>query len=170
MYPRKIKSLIFVFYKISLQASYRAETLTSDKSRVPHLLAMFFFTSHATSPPSLIYMGKDKHENEELIKYGWPEDLWFHVSKHSSAHVYLRCQKGEAIDEVPDEIIAECAQLREAYDELREASARLQEEFVQRGRLLQPVGAGIIATGEEMQQTPIGDSSCSPKPSELLRM
>jgi hypothetical protein len=24
----------------------------------------------------LIYMGKDKFENEILIKYGWPEDVW----------------------------------------------------------------------------------------------
>jgi len=24
-----------------------------------------------------IYMGRDKIENEELIKYGLPEDIWF---------------------------------------------------------------------------------------------
>lgn len=34
-----------------------------------------------------IYMGKDKYENEELIKYGHPEDVWFHVDDLSSAHV-----------------------------------------------------------------------------------
>lgn len=28
--------------------------------------------------------------DEELIKWGWPEDVWFHVDKFSSAHVYLR--------------------------------------------------------------------------------
>jgi predicted ribosome quality control (RQC) complex YloA/Tae2 family protein len=38
----------------------------------------------------MIYMGKDKHENELLIQYGWPEDVWFHVDSLSSAHVYLR--------------------------------------------------------------------------------
>jgi hypothetical protein len=37
-----------------------------------------------------IYMGKDKYENEELIRWGWPEDIWFHVDDLSSAHVYLR--------------------------------------------------------------------------------
>ena len=30
--------------------------------------------------------------DEDLIKWGWPEDVWFHVDKHSSAHVYLRLQ------------------------------------------------------------------------------
>ena len=48
---------------------------------------MFFFTA---SDGSLLYMGKDKHENEGLIKHGWPEDVWFHVDNLSSAHVYLR--------------------------------------------------------------------------------
>lgn len=28
--------------------------------------------------------------DEDLIKWGWPEDVWFHVDKYSSAHVYLR--------------------------------------------------------------------------------
>jgi len=28
--------------------------------------------------------------DEELLKWGWPEDVWFHVDKVSSAHVYLR--------------------------------------------------------------------------------
>lgn len=31
-----------------------------------------------------------KHLDEDLIKWGWPEDVWFHVDKYSSAHVYLR--------------------------------------------------------------------------------
>lgn len=48
---------------------------------------VYFFRS---STGTLIYMGKDKYENEELIKYGWPEDVWFHVDDLSSAHVYLR--------------------------------------------------------------------------------
>ena len=25
---------------------------------------------------NLIYVGKDKHENEDLIKYGLPQDIW----------------------------------------------------------------------------------------------
>jgi hypothetical protein len=36
------------------------------------------------------YVGRDKHENEFLIKYGWPSDIWFHVEGISSAHVYFR--------------------------------------------------------------------------------
>jgi predicted ribosome quality control (RQC) complex YloA/Tae2 family protein len=51
---------------------------------------VFYFTSHVVSPAFQLFMGEDKHENEELIKWDWPEDVWFHVDKMSSAHVYLR--------------------------------------------------------------------------------
>lgn len=37
-----------------------------------------------------IYMGKDKHENDPLIKKSHPKNLWFHVDKHSSAHLYIQ--------------------------------------------------------------------------------
>ena len=42
---------------------------------------VFFFVSTAVEPPVALFMGLDKHENEELIKWGWPEDVWFHVDK-----------------------------------------------------------------------------------------
>ncbi|XP_039604408.1 coiled-coil domain-containing protein 25 isoform X1 [Polypterus senegalus] len=72
---------------------------------------VFYFTSNVVAPPYTIYMGKDKYENEDLIKYGWPEDIWFHVDKLSSAHVYLRLHKGQTIDDIPKEVLIDCAQL-----------------------------------------------------------
>eukprot|EP00736_Rhodelphis_marinus_P011455 Rmarinus@m.20156 len=74
---------------------------------------VFYFT-----PPDArytIYMGKDKYENEDLIKYGWPNDLWFHVDGLSSAHVYLRlADVDQSFDDIPDDIIENCAQLVKA--------------------------------------------------------
>eukprot|EP00977_Amphora_coffeiformis_P017683 scaffold5865_cov186-Amphora_coffeaeformis.AAC.10 len=62
--------------------------------------------SHVTlrTEDIVCYVGRDKHENEgacvgrwhvgsrlaNLIKYGWPGDVWFHVDGYSSAHVYFR--------------------------------------------------------------------------------
>ena len=60
---------------------------------------VFYF--ECSDPQYTIYMGRDKHENEHLIANGWPEDVWFHVDKHSSAHVYLRLPKHMTIDEIP---------------------------------------------------------------------
>jgi len=51
---------------------------------------MVFYYTCAEDPRYVIYMGKDKFENEILLEHGFPEDLWFHVDKLSSAHVYLR--------------------------------------------------------------------------------
>jgi len=61
-------------------------------------------------------MGRDKFENEELIKYGWPEDVWFHADKLSSAHVYLRFPKDTPVDldKIPESVLNECLQLTKA--------------------------------------------------------
>lgn len=72
---------------------------------------VFFFK---TSEGYTIYMGKDKYENEDLIKYGLPEDLWFHVDDMSSAHVYLRLKKNERLEDVPPAVIEQCSQLVKA--------------------------------------------------------
>ena len=58
-------------------------------------------------------MGKDKFENESLIEYGLPLDIWFHVDALSSAHVYLRLPEDSEynIDNIPKEVLEECMQL-----------------------------------------------------------
>ena len=52
--------------------------------------------------------------DEELIRWGWPEDVWFHVDKESSAHVYLRLRPNETLDDIPSSVIDDCAQLVKA--------------------------------------------------------
>ncbi|KAF9781791.1 cytoplasmic protein [Thelephora terrestris] len=68
----------------------------------------------AHDPAVVIYAGKDKHENEDLIKFAWPQDVWFHVDKLSSAHVYLRMPDGMAWDGIPEPLLVDCAQLVKA--------------------------------------------------------
>jgi predicted ribosome quality control (RQC) complex YloA/Tae2 family protein len=70
---------------------------------------VFYFTSKV-EPTAMIYMGRDKHENEFLIKYAQHHDIWFHVHNLSSAHVYLRTKVPvEKYKELSEELIAECA-------------------------------------------------------------
>ena len=59
-------------------------------------------------------MGADKYENEDLIRYGLPEDWWFHVDDLSSAHVYLRLRKNQSMDDVSTQTLLECASLVKA--------------------------------------------------------
>lgn len=90
-------------------------------------------TAIAIDPPVTLYMGKDKVEStslypasslklticcwskdEDLIKYAWPQDIWFHVDKLSSAHVYLRMPDGMTWDTIPEALLTDCAQLVKA--------------------------------------------------------
>lgn len=53
--------------------------------------------------------------DEELIKYAWPQDVWFHVDKLSSAHVYLRLPASiPSWDQIPQALLSDCAQLVKA--------------------------------------------------------
>lgn len=51
--------LIIIWSQISANAAF--------------IVMVFYFT---TSEGYMIYMGADKFENEDLIRYGIPEDLW----------------------------------------------------------------------------------------------
>jgi hypothetical protein len=64
----------------------------------------------------LLFIGilQDKFENESLIKYGLPEDVWFHVDDLSSAHVYLRMKPGMTLDNISDDLLLDCASLVKA--------------------------------------------------------
>ncbi|TPX42486.1 hypothetical protein SeMB42_g01462 [Synchytrium endobioticum] len=75
---------------------------------------VLYFTSDVVTPAAQIYVGKDKFENEELIKYGFEEDVWFHVDKLSSAHVYLRQAKGASWEDIPEALLQDLAQLTKA--------------------------------------------------------
>ncbi|KAJ6455443.1 cytoplasmic protein [Mycena sanguinolenta] len=77
---------------------------------------VLFFTSAAVNPSITLYMGRDKVENEDLIKYAYPGDVWFHVDKLSSAHVYLRLPEDGSMtwDAIPEALLTDCAQLVKA--------------------------------------------------------
>ncbi|KAM7459392.1 hypothetical protein LguiA_036386 [Lonicera macranthoides] len=75
---------------------------------------VFYFKARPELGDYTIFMGLDKFENEELIKYGFPEDIWFHVDKMSSAHVYVRLHKGQTIDGISEGLLEDCAQLVKA--------------------------------------------------------
>lgn len=62
----------------------------------------FFYTTVDYS--FIVYCGRDKHETEELIKYGWDEDVWFHVDKLSSAHVYQSLKDDMTLDDIPEQV------------------------------------------------------------------
>jgi hypothetical protein len=104
---------------------------------LPAFLKMvYYFTSNTVTPSAFIYVGKDKVESlflsnmidprtlpdrtltksidEELIKHGWEEDVWFHVDNLSSAHIYVRLPEGESWEKISEPLLTDCAQLTKA--------------------------------------------------------
>lgn len=75
---------------------------------------VFWFSSIEAEPRESIYMGRDKFENEELIKHGFEEDVWFHADKLSSAHVYLRLPIGSDWKNIKEPLLNDLAQLTKA--------------------------------------------------------
>ncbi|KAJ1521608.1 hypothetical protein ONE63_003257 [Megalurothrips usitatus] len=75
---------------------------------------VIYFKSDVENPPVTLFMGNDKYENEDLIKWGWPEDVWFHVDNLSSAHVYLRLAPGQTLQDISPAIIEDAGQLVKA--------------------------------------------------------
>ena len=72
---------------------------------------VLFFTPRGRN---LLYVGRDKFENEELIAHGLNCDVWFHVDAMSSAHVYLRLGRGQTIADISKEELEDAAQLTKA--------------------------------------------------------
>ncbi|CAN6353335.1 unnamed protein product [Urochloa humidicola] len=67
---------------------------------------VFYFKARPEAGDYTIFMGLDKYENEDLIK--------FHVDKMSSAHVYVRLNKGQTMDDMSEGLLEDCAQLVKA--------------------------------------------------------
>ncbi|KAE8549759.1 hypothetical protein EYB25_008283 [Talaromyces marneffei] len=59
---------------------------------------VYYFVSNVVSPAATIYVGKDKFENEELIKHGLESDVWVR----------------ETWENIPKEVLEDCAQLTKA--------------------------------------------------------
>lgn len=77
---------------------------------------VYFYQSEPLegSRPYQIATGKDKFENDLLIKYGYRDlnYVWFHADKYSSGHVYLKLYADEkSLDDVPAEVVNDCLQL-----------------------------------------------------------
>ncbi|EER33943.1 hypothetical protein CTRG_02761 [Candida tropicalis MYA-3404] len=68
-----------------------------------------------------IYMGRDKIENDPLIKHSHPKNIWFHVDKLSSAHIYLQLTKEQIKSfksfekfSIEEDLLTQMAQLTKA--------------------------------------------------------
>jgi len=79
----------------------------------------FALGSDEENEEAVIYMGKDKFENEHLLKHSHPKNIWFHVDNYSSAHLYLQLSNEDQLLtfdtlKIDDSILKQLAQLTKA--------------------------------------------------------
>lgn len=79
----------------------------------------FAIDSDDKGEETIIYMGKDKFENEHLLKHSHPKNIWFHVDNHSSAHLYLQLSNEDQLVtfdslKIHESILKQIAQLTKA--------------------------------------------------------
>ncbi|SCU96870.1 LAME_0F17722g1_1 [Lachancea meyersii CBS 8951] len=79
---------------------------------------VYFYKSESDTGRSYtVVLGKDKFENDMLIKHGYKElnYVWFHADKYSSGHVYLKLKDDEKdLADVPRDVVSDCLQLCKA--------------------------------------------------------
>ncbi|GAB4837267.1 hypothetical protein Ancab_002169 [Ancistrocladus abbreviatus] len=79
---------------------------------------VFYFKARPDASGYIIFMGLDKYENEELIKYGLPEDIWFPPVAVGS--MWTKCLR--TVDDVSEGLLEDCAQSVKSVPNSKDAS------------------------------------------------
>lgn len=59
-----------------------------------------------------VYIGKNNIQNDYIsLKFSKPNDIWFHTQKIHGSHVLLRNSENLAIDDIPENVLFNCARL-----------------------------------------------------------
>jgi predicted ribosome quality control (RQC) complex YloA/Tae2 family protein len=58
-----------------------------------------------------ILIGRNKYENEQIIKSSYSNDIWFHLNDYSSCHIIL--QSGD--DNIPKKYLTDIAKMFSLY-------------------------------------------------------
>jgi hypothetical protein len=83
-FESKTDLFLFIYFFLFF-CFFQPKTPSAAPRAGTHRLMVFNFTAFDDDGVEYrLYMGRDKVENEELIRWAWPEDHWFHVSNMRS--------------------------------------------------------------------------------------
>lgn len=107
------------------------------------------FARYRSSDGWTLLAGRNRVENDLLVKEGKPWDLWLHARGGSGAHVLVVKPGKEA--RVPERTLAEAAGLAAALSSLS-GNASVEVSYTELGRVSKPKGAGhgkVVYSGEK---------------------
>ncbi len=111
-----------------------------------------------------IWVGRNRVENDRLVREARPWDLWLHARGGAGAHVLVRKPGREA--RVPDRTVREAAGLAASYSS-RSGDARVDVMVLEAGRLRRPRGGGpgrVLVAGEHTVRVRPGEGNPRPAP------
>lgn len=114
------------------------------------------FRRYRSSDGWTILVGRNRQENDELLREAKPWDLWFHARGGSGAHVLLKMPGREA--KVPDRTLAEAAGLAASHSALS-GEKYVEVAYLPAARVNKPKGAGpgqVLIQGEKTLRTAPG--------------
>lgn len=106
------------------------------------------FARYRSSDGWAILAGRNRVENDLLVKEGRPWDLWLHARGGTGAHVLVVKPGKEA--KVPDRTLVEAAGLAAFFSSLS-GNASVEVSYVELARVRKPKGAGhgkVVFSGE----------------------
>ncbi len=111
-----------------------------------------------------IWVGRNRVENDRLVREARPWDLWLHARGGAGAHVLVRKPGREA--RVPDRTVREAAGLAATHSS-RSGDARVDVMVLEAGRLRGPRGGGpgrVLVAGERTVRVRPGEGNPRPAP------
>jgi predicted ribosome quality control (RQC) complex YloA/Tae2 family protein len=110
-----------------------------------------------------IWVGRNRVENDRLLREARPWDLWLHARDASGAHVLVRKPGKEA--QVPERTLLEAAGLAARFSGLA-GEAAVDVMALDAGRVRRPKGAGpgrVLVAGERTVRVPPGAGRPQPR-------
>lgn len=80
-----------------------------------------------------IYVGRNNLQNDRLLRFASPDDIWLHTQKYHSAHVVIAIQGGQ----VRDELILYAAEICAYYSDGRDGD-KIPVDYCRRKRVKKP--------------------------------
>jgi len=77
----------------------------------------------------IIYIGKNKYNNFELINISEPTDIWFHAHEGASCHVILKNE--DVIRNIPHTVIKRCALLCKIHSKFKYNSCSIMYTYLE---------------------------------------
>lgn len=113
------------------------------------------FRRYKSSDGWLILVGKNRVENDRLVKEAKPWDLWLHAEDGAGAHVVIKKPGRESA--VPERTLVEAAGLA-ATNSARSGEAAVDVMVAEAARVRKPKGAGpgmvVVSGGRTMRVAP----------------